>query len=155
MTRRELAKTALGSPLFLPARAHQEQRPASSQAGGRLAANPRPNIVLMLTDNVGYGELGVYGGGILRGAATPRIDKLATEGMRLLNFNVEAQCTPSRSALMTGRLSIRSGTHSVPRGGVAEGLTLWEVTLAQLLSNKGYATGIWGKWHLGGAEARL
>src|SRR6516225_9480487 len=63
----------------------------------------KPNIVLMLTDNVGYGELGVYGGGILRGAPTPRIDKLASEGMRLLNFNVEAQCTPSRSALMTGR----------------------------------------------------
>ena len=57
----------------------------------------------MLTDNLGYGELGVYGGGILRGAPTPRIDKFATEGMRLLNFNVEAQCTPSRSALMTGR----------------------------------------------------
>jgi arylsulfatase A-like enzyme len=50
-------------------------------------------------DNLGYGELGVYGGGILRGAPTPRIDTLASEGMRLLNFNVEAQCTPSRSAL--------------------------------------------------------
>ncbi len=61
-------------------------------------------------DNLGYGELGVYGGGILRGAPTPRIDKLADEGMRLLNFNVEAQCTPSRSALMTGRFSIRSGS---------------------------------------------
>jgi arylsulfatase len=56
----------------------------------------------MLMDNLGYGELGIYGGGILRGAATPNIDKLAGEGMRLFNFNVEAQCTPSRSALMTG-----------------------------------------------------
>ena len=62
----------------------------------------KPNIVFMLMDNLGYGELGVYGGGILRGAPTPRIDTLASEGMRLLNFNVEAQCTPSRSALMTG-----------------------------------------------------
>ena len=53
----------------------------------------KPNIVFMLADNLGYGELGVYGGGILRGAATPRIDALAAEGMRLLNFNVEAQCT--------------------------------------------------------------
>lgn len=109
----------------------------------------------MLADNLGYGELGVYGGGILRGAPTPRIDNLAAEGMRLLNFNVEAQCTPSRSALMTGRYPIRSGTHSVPRGGVHEGLTLWETTLAQLLSGQGYATGIWGKWHLGSAEPRL
>src|SRR5437764_8548175 len=87
----------------------------------------RPNIVLMLTDNLGYGELGIYGGGILHGAPTPRIDKLASEGARLLNFNVEAQCTPSRSALMTGRFPIRSGTHSVPRGGVPEGLTLGTV----------------------------
>ena len=72
------------------------------------AADKKPNIVFILVDNLGYGELGVYGGGILRGAPTPRIDKLASEGTRLLNFNVEAQCTPSRSALMTGRFSIRS-----------------------------------------------
>ena len=74
----------------------------------------KPNIVFMLMDNLGYGELGVYGGGILRGAPTPNIDQLASEGMRLLNFNVEAQCTPSRSAFMTGRFSIRSGTYEVP-----------------------------------------
>jgi hypothetical protein len=82
------------------------------------AQEKNPNIVFMLVDNLGYGELGVYGGGILRGAPTPRIDKLAAEGMRLLNFNVEAQCTPSRSALMTGRFSIRSGTYKVPLGGI-------------------------------------
>ncbi len=115
----------------------------------------KPNIVFMLADNLGYGEVGVYGGGILRGAATPRIDTLASEGMRLLNFNVEAQCTPSRSALMTGRFAIRSGTYEVPIGGVPDGLTQWEVTIAQLLSGQGYATGIWGKWHLGSAEARM
>src|SRR5215510_8055694 len=112
----------------------------------------KPNLVFILMDNLGYGEVGSYGGGILRGAPTPRIDKLASEGTRLLNFNVEAQCTPSRSALMTGRFSIRSGTYQVPRGGVPEGLTTWEITL---LSAQGYATGIWGKWHLGSTEARL
>jgi arylsulfatase A-like enzyme len=115
----------------------------------------KPNIVFILVDNLGYGELGVYGGGILRGAATPRIDKLASEGTRLLNFNVEAQCTPSRSALMTGRFSIRSGTYAVPMGGAADGLTLWEITIAELLSAQGYATGMWGKWHLGSVEERL
>src|SRR3954468_16931641 len=115
----------------------------------------KPNIVVIFMDNLGYGELGAYGGGILRGAATPNIDKLAGEGMRLLNFNVEAQCTPSRSALMTGRFSIRSGTYEVPIGGVPDGLTQWEVTIAQLLSQQGYSTGMWGKWHLGSAEARL
>jgi arylsulfatase A-like enzyme len=115
----------------------------------------KPNIVFILVDNLGYGELGVYGGGILRGAPTPRIDKLASEGTRLLNFNVEAQCTPSRSALMTGRFSIRSGTYEVPIGGVADGLTLYEITIAELLSAQGYATGMWGKWHLGSAESRF
>ena len=117
--------------------------------------SPRPNIVFILADNLGYGELGVYGGGILRGAPTPRIDKLASEGTRLLNFNVEAQCTPSRSAFITGRFSIRSGTYEVPIGGVADGLTLWEVTIAELLADMGYATGMWGKWHLGSAEERF
>jgi arylsulfatase A-like enzyme len=120
-----------------------------------ISRGKKPNIVFILTDNLGYGELGVYGGGILRGAPTPRIDKLASEGMRLLNFNVEAQCTPSRSALMTGRFSIRSGTYEVPIGGAPDGLTLWEVTIAELLSEQGYATGMWGKWHLGSAEERF
>src|ERR1700739_1169329 len=105
-------------------------------------AGAKPNIVFILVDNLGYGELGVYGGGILRGAPTPRIDKLASEGTRLLNFNVEGQGPPSRSALMTGRFSIRSGTYAVPIGGAADGLTLWEVTIAELLSQQGYATGI-------------
>jgi arylsulfatase A-like enzyme len=111
-------------------------------------AQQKPNIVFILADNLGYGELGVYGGGILRGAPTPTIDQIAKEGMLFLNFNVEAQCTPTRSALMTGRFSIRSGTYEVPIGGVPDGLTQWEVTIAKLLSDQGYATGMWGKWHL-------
>src|SRR6185295_3731906 len=94
----------------------------------------KPNIVFILMDNLGYGEVGCYGGGITRGAATPRVDKLATEGMRLLNYNVEAQCTPSRSAILTGRFSIRSGTHSIPIGGGLEGMTQWEITIAEKLS---------------------
>src|SRR6476660_5864421 len=151
MTRRDLAKYTV----LAPSLTYGAQRTGAPQANSGDAGSTRPNIVLILADNLGYGELGVYGGGILRGAPTPRIDKLAGEGTRLLNFNVEAQCTPSRSALMTGRFPIRSGTHTVPRGGVPEGLTVWEVTLAQLLSTQGYATGIWGKWHLGSAEARL
>lgn len=117
-------------------------------------AADKPNIVFMLADNLGYGELGVYGGGILRGAPTPRLDALAAQGMRLLNFNVEAQCSPTRSALMTGRMSIRSGTYEVPIHGERDGLTLWERTIAELLSERGYATGIWGKWHLGSDETR-
>jgi arylsulfatase len=109
----------------------------------------KPNIVFFFWDNFGWGELGCYGGGVLRGAPTPRIDALAGEGLKLLNFNVEAQCTPSRSAVLTGRHPIRSGTQVVPITGGADGLTQWEVTAARALSDAGYATGMWGKWHLG------
>jgi arylsulfatase len=112
-------------------------------------AAEQPNIVVFFWDNFGWGELGCYGGGILRGAETPRIDKLASEGSQLFNFNVEAQCTPSRSALLTGRHALRSGTQVVPIAGGPDGLTRWETTIAQALSESGYATGMWGKWHLG------
>ena len=112
-------------------------------------ADKQPNIVVFFWDNFGWGELGCYGGGVLRGAPTPRIDKLAGEGLKLLNFNVEAQCTPSRSAILTGRHPIRSGTQTVPVTGGEDGMTRWEVTIAKALSDAGYATGMWGKWHLG------
>jgi arylsulfatase len=115
----------------------------------------KPNILFILADNLGYGEIGCYGGGATRGAPTPRIDKLASEGLRLTNMNMEAQCTPSRSAILTGRYAIRSGTHSVPFGGVADGLTQWEVTMAESLSAAGYATALFGKWHLGSNNGRL
>jgi len=84
-------------------------------APAALAAE-KPNIVLVFMDNCGWGEPGFNGGGIIRGAATPRLDALAADGLRLMNFNVEAQCTPSRSAIMTGRYAIRSGNGTVPLG---------------------------------------
>jgi arylsulfatase len=117
-------------------------------------AKNKPNIVVMMVDNLGWGELGVYGGGELRGAPTPRLDKLAQEGMRLLNFNVEPQCTPTRSAFMTGRRPIRSGTTKVV-WGMLYGLTNWEVTIAELISDAGYAAGMFGKWHIGDVSGRF
>ena len=72
-------------------------------------AQQKPNVVFMLADNVGFGDLGPYGGGELRGAPTPRIDQLAKEGLRLTQYLVEPGCTPSRAALMTGQYSIRNG----------------------------------------------
>ena len=113
-----------------------------------------PNILFILMDNLGYGEVGCYGGGILRRAPTPNIDRLAREGTKLLNFNVEPQCTPSRSCVMTGRHSIRSGTHSVPPTGGPYGLVQWEETIAKILSAQGCATGHFGKWHLGNVKGR-
>jgi arylsulfatase len=114
----------------------------------------RPNIILVFFDNLGYGELGVYGGGIVRGVPTPRIDALAAEGMRLTNMNMEAQCTPSRSAVMTGRIPVRSGTTTIPLPGQPTGLVTWEQTVAELLTDRGYRCGHFGKWHLGGSPER-
>lgn len=110
----------------------------------------RPNIVLMLPDNVGYGEVGIYGGD--RFVPTPRLDGLAREGMRLTNFNVEYYCTPSRAAILTGRHGVRSGTNGDSRDWL--GLTQWEITLAELLAPRGYTSALFGKWHLGDKEGR-
>jgi arylsulfatase len=118
-------------------------------------AQDKPNIVLVFLDNFGWGEPGFNGGGIIRGAPTPRLDQLASEGLRLTNFNVEVQCTPSRSAIMTGRYAIRSGNGTVPVGGGVYGLVGWEVTMAEMLSDAGYATGMFGKWHLGRTQGRF
>jgi len=115
----------------------------------------QPNIVLILADNLGWGELGCYGGGILRGAPTPRIDQLAAEGLRCLNFNVESDCVPTRSALMTGRHPIRTGAMQSIPAGLPQGLIPWEKTLAELLREAGYATACFGKWHLGDTAGRL
>lgn len=121
----------------------------------RAAEARPPNVVLVLVDNLGWGELGCYGGGGLRGAPTPRLDRLAGEGLRLTNFNVETECVPSRSSLMTGRHPLRSGTLRSAPPGQPQGLVGWEVTLAEILSARGYATGHFGKWHLGDREGRF
>ena len=85
-------------------------------------AQAKPNIVLVFMDNFGWGEPGFNGGGIIRGAATPRLEQLAREGLRLTNFNVEVQCTPSRAALMTG---VTQSGAAMPPCPWARGSTAW------------------------------
>ena len=119
------------------------------------ASQDKPNVVIVFMDNFGWGEPGFNGGGITRGAETPQMDKIADEGLRLTNFNVEVQCTPSRSALLTGRYAIRSGNGTVPLGEGTYGLVQWEITMAEMLSKNGYATGMFGKWHLGRTDGRF
>jgi len=115
------------------------------------ATTTRPNIVFILCDNVGWGDFSCYGGSI----RTPRIDELASEGIRFNNYTIESQCTPTRTAILTGRQSVRCGTYTVIPGQGKLGLTPWEYTIAELLSDAGYATSLWGKWHLGDTEGRL
>jgi arylsulfatase len=109
----------------------------------------KPNVVFILADNVGYGDLGPYGGGDLRGAPTPRTDQLAREGLTLTQFLVEPACTPSRAALMTGQYSIRNGLSLIVIPGSENTLSARAVTMGQLFKGAGYATAIFGKWHLG------
>ena len=117
--------------------------PGARKAGA--SAHP-PNIVLLLADDLGYGDPGCYGNGTIR---TPNIDRLATEGARLTEFYATSTCTPSRAALLTGRYPLRSGLTRVliPRENF--GIRESELTLPEVLKGRGYRTACIGKWHLG------
>ena len=112
----------------------------------------KPNIIYILTDDIGYGELGVQGGGAMRGMPTPNLDKMAQNGVLLNGFYSEPSCTPTRVALMTGRHPVRTGLTDVIFPGNPAGLAPEEVTIAELLSDAGYVTAMYGKWHLGEGE---
>jgi arylsulfatase len=108
----------------------------------------RPNIILVMTDDQGYGDLSFHGNPILK---TPNLDSFARQSVRFTDFHVSPTCAPTRASLMTGRHEFRSGvTHTINE---RERLSLKAVTLPQILKTAGYTTGIFGKWHLGDEDA--
>jgi arylsulfatase A-like enzyme len=112
-------------------------------------APAKPNIILVLSDDFGYGDAGVYGGGPGRGMPTPSLDRLADEGMTFFSFYAQPSCTPGRAAVQTGRIPNRSGMTTVAFQGQGGGLPAAEWTLASVLKQAGYQTFFTGKWHLG------
>ena len=119
-------------------------------------SDSRPNVVILFADDLGYGDLGSFGHPYIR---TPHIDSLAAQGQRWTDFYVAAPvCSPSRAALLTGRLPVRSGLYGnairVYFPNEPGGLPQQETTLAEALKAQGYATAMFGKWHLGDAPTR-
>ena len=128
-----------------------EGNTAQAAGGQDKPATQPPNIIIVLADDLGWGDLGCYGHPSIR---TPNLDRMAAQGMRFTDFYAAAEvCTPSRAALLTGRYAIRSGMchdrYRVLRRDSLGGLPAEEITIAQALKNRGYATACIGKWHLG------
>lgn len=126
-----------------------------ADAGTAAAQQSRPNIILLVSDDTGYWDLGAYLGGAARGMPTPNLDRLAAEGMMFTDFYAQASCTPGRAAMQTGRNPNRSGMTTVAFQGQGGGLPAAEWTLASVLKQADYSTYFVGKWHLGEADYAL
>ncbi|MDB6179595.1 arylsulfatase [Paracoccus sp. Z330] len=133
--------------------------PAIAQEAGDHTSYPtygtKPNIVMIISDDTGYWDLGAYLGGKARGMDTPNLDGLAAEGMMFTDFYAQASCTPGRAAMQTGRNPNRSGMTTVAFQGQGGGLPAAEWTLASVLKQADYNTYFMGKWHLGEADESL
>ncbi|WP_423824045.1 arylsulfatase [Salinisphaera sp. SPP-AMP-43] len=136
-----------------PAIPHPKQEKAARNKLKQLEAKigRKPNILILLVDDMGYGDPGAFGGGAMIGAPTPNIDRLAAEGLKLTSTYAQPLCTPTRAALMTGRLPARSGLTRPLLANDRPTKNPWaaEVSAARLLSQNGYITGLAGKWHIG------
>ena len=121
--------------------------PLGTARGQQQGSGTRPNVVILFTDDMGYGDLSSYGNPTIR---TPNIDKMARDGIRLTSFYASASvCTPSRFGLLTGRYAIRAGLTAALLHDAKVGIPPGEVTMAEALKTRGYQTSIVGKWHLG------
>lgn len=128
---------------------------ALAQTDAKSVGGSKPNILLIVSDDTGWGDLGPYMGGEARGMQTPNFDRLAREGMVFTNYYGQPSCTPGRAAIQTGRIPNRSGMTTVAFQGQGGGLPHAEWTLASVLKTAGYNTYFTGKWHLGESDYAL
>ncbi|MES2788579.1 MAG: arylsulfatase [Planctomycetota bacterium] len=151
-----MSKAVRSAENLEPALAFPEQDQEAMNKLATLAKKmgKKPNIVWLVIDDMGYGDPGCYGGGALIGAATPNIDRLAREGLKLTSCYAQPTCTPTRSAILTGRLPVRTGLTRPILAGDKLKVNPWagEVSLPKILSESGYTTVLSGKWHVGEAE---
>ena len=131
------------------------QAAAQSTTAPAKIAGSKPNILLIVSDDTGVGDLGPYGGGEGRGMPTPNINRMATDGMSFFSFYAQPSCTPGRAAIQTGRIPNRSGMTTVAFQGQGGGLPKAEWTLGSVLKKAGYKTYFTGKWHLGESDYAL
>jgi len=129
-----------------------EGSPAAAQQAASPPGQGKPNIVLIVSDDFGYGDSSPFGGGEGRGMPTPSLERMANEGMTFYSFYAQPSCTPGRAAMQTGRIPNRSGMTTVAFQGEGGGLPAAEWTLASVLKTAGYRTFFSGKWHLGEAD---
>ena len=115
---------------------------------GLHAQAPKPNIIVVMGDDIGWANIGVYNQGVMAGR-TPNLDKMANEGLRFTDYYAEASCTAGRANFITGELPIRTGLTTVGQAGSPLGIPDQAVTIAQVLKSMGYSTGQFGKNHLG------
>src|SRR6476661_8930673 len=126
---------------------------AAAEPAASPPAKGPPNVVLIFCDDMGYGDVGCYGA---KGYTTPHIDRLAAEGCRFTDFYVaQAVCSASRAALLTGRYSNRVGILGALGPAAKNGIKASELTLAEVFKSRGYATAIYGKWHLADHDPHL